>query len=173
MKVKEKSIKIITIGFLVIILLISGCTSEEKKPNENKEDSEEIVLTSPMYTDIATTSYTNDSLWNAYNVSSNLKRAFYVSDSPIQDIVDWYSEANNVVDWTIKRTGIKADPDDLTIIFGYVQIQKNETVEDETIGAYIFAKKIVEEMMLEGESLIGIAEGTWDLIIGCGEKTEE
>lgn len=174
MKAKRKVLTII-ISLLIAITLLYGCI-EEKQPDknnkeiedENKEEVEKITI--QIHQNFSKTSYQNESIWDEYNASSSLTREFYVTNTSIQEIVDWYTETGDIKDWAIKSNGIQADPEDFRIIFGYVKLQKNEEVKNQTIGVYILTKEITDDMNLEYDVLVGFAEGQWDLIDSCGKQ---
>ncbi len=146
-------------GFLILLILIlSGCTSEN------------TTVSYPLFPDVEQTSYKNETIWDIMNVSSNLNKTLYVTNSEISNIVSWYENKENIDEYEILDGGSSGiyltniDPNNVT--YGYAKIHK----ENKTEGLFVFIIKALEEMQLEKEKLMGIAEGPWDLIKNC-EKT--
>ena len=174
MMVKEKIVKLIIICFLAFILIASGCITKKEVSDKTQDTPDETPSSYPIYPNVLTTSYTNDSLWTLMNASLELERSFYVTDSEIQDIVDWYLNEENIGEYDIKQgdehggasivSVTNIDPYNAS--YGHVKLNKN----NETEGLFVFIIKALEEMKLEKENLMGIATGPWNLIIVC-EKT--
>lgn len=160
----KKVLLIVIIVVFVTILLIAGCTSEDQKTNKNEHDYEKILLSAPIFTNVSTTSYNDESLWAEYNVSTSLNTAFFTSGDTAEEILEWYNEKENIVNWTVNRSGIFSKAENPTVVsFGYLKLKS----EDNLTGVYIFVKKIDETIDINDESLIGLAEGDWNLIYGC------
>lgn len=99
-----------------------------------------------------------------------MNRIFYVTDSDISDIVEWYENKENIGEYEILNggsSGVSITNIDLyNISYGYVKLHKDNKTE----GLFVFAIKSTEEMDLEKENLMGIATGPWNIIKTC-EKT--
>lgn len=160
---KRKLNKVIVVVLLITILSMSGCMSNKNFDSENSENSE---LSIPIYPDATRSSYENDSLWEEMNTSLSLERSFYESNSSIEEIIDWYSNSDNLGNWKLeysKKAATTKDP--FNISYGHVKMHYNYE-----IGIYVFAIKNNESMGLSSQTLIGIAKGNWSLIEHCDRK---
>ena len=168
---KDKNVKAIIIYFVAMSLMLSGCITKQETTN-NKENEKITIF--PVYSNATKSTYTNDTLWVIMNVSLDLNRTYYETNTEIEDIIDWYLTEENIGEYNIKKgdehggasiiSTSNIDPNNAS--YGYVKLNKN----NETEGLFVFIIKGLEEMQLEKKYLMGIATGPWDKIIIC-EKT--
>jgi len=160
----KKIVNMITGCFIASIFILSGCTSNDSNQDIKSDNSY------PLFPNAKQTTYENDTIWNIMNVSSELNKTFYVTDSEISDIIDWYETRENIEEYEILdggSSGISITNIDVNnVSYGYAKVHKN----NKTKGLFVFVIKSLEEMQLEKENLMGIAIGPWDLIDVC-EKT--
>jgi hypothetical protein len=164
MWMNKRLLDLVIVCSILLISALAGCISID--PDEDTTPN----VPYPLFSNAQETSYKNDTICNILNVSSDLNKTFYVTDSNILDIVNWYENKENLGDYTLLdggRTGISTtniDPNNIS--YGFVQVHKN----NKTQGLFIFIIKGLEEMNLEKENLMGVVTGHWDLIKAC-EKT--
>jgi hypothetical protein len=152
-KMKRKIISGVFSLILIIFLLATGCIS----------DNNEEIPPIPIITYATSANYSNDTLWLEVNVSLSLEREFYVTYSPIETIVSWYENEDNIPGWSIKSSKVSGSPEDpFNVSYGHVKIQNSEN------GGFIFIKKIEADWHLDGISLIGITNGKWTQIENFG-----
>ena len=161
----DKNITRIVMGLIIAFILLSAfliTNSSNESINKNTPY--------PLFPDLELATYTNSTIWEIVNVSSQLNKTFYAADSEISDIVEWYENSENIEEYEIidgGSSGISTTNIDINnISYGYVKLHKNNKTE----GLFLFAIKSIDEMNLEKENLIGIATGPWDIIKTC-EKT--
>ncbi len=164
MIMKNKFLTIISIVILVLTLALSGCYEDKNNQNTN------VKITYPLHPNAEETTYKNETIWNIMNVSSELNKTFYVTDTSVSDIVDWYSNKQNIPGYSFLDGGgsiisVEKDIDPNNISYGYVKVHKNNKTE----GLFVFIIKGLEEMQLEKENLMGITTGPWNLIDSCGK----
>ena len=157
----KKIMNTITGCFIVTILILSGCTTKDT----NQETEQETPY--PLFSYAKKTTYQNETIWATLNVSSELNKTFYMTDSEIESIVNWYENKEHIGDYQLQNGGSSGlyltniDPENIS--YGYVKIHKNNKTE----GLFVFAVKALEEMNLEKENLLGVATGPWELINNC------
>jgi len=160
----KRIVNMITGCFIASIFILAGCTS-----NDSNQDTKSNI-SYPLFPNAEQTTYKNDTLWTIMNVSSELNKTFYVTDSEISDIIDWYETRENIDEYEILDGGASGmsttNIDVNNISYGYVKVHKNNKTE----GLFVFVIKSLEEMQLEKENLMGIVIGPWNLIDIC-EKT--
>ena len=159
LQMTNKNIKLILLFFIIIsVVLISfiGINNKDKSTIENKEQDAKQEYSIPLLENISKIKDYDDSLVENLNISSSLNTSIYQSNASIKYIVDWYSVKENRKNWTIKKSGIKAEnPDKPELItFGYVELKREET------GLYIFC------INQSGYTILGTAIGKYSEIEG-------
>ena len=161
----NKNILRVIIGFFIVIILVSAFLIT-RDPSQNVKPVKTSIFY-PLFTDLEETTYENDTIWNVVNASSEMNKTFYITDSKITDIIEWYENKANIGKYKILDGGSSGisttniDPNNVS--YGYVKLHKNNKTE----GLFVFVIKSLERINLEKENLMGIATGPWNVIKTC------
>ena len=167
MHMKTKILKIILSLCLVTILLMSGCTTEQKSSendnvNDNDyssgDDSKELDV--PLYSGLTdVTSMVEDTLWTEMDVLSTMDKKAYSSSDLVDTIYNWY--LLNYGEWEL----YSSSPASSESLSAYLKLKNSDS------GAFIFIMD--DKMNPDGGSVIGIAQGTWTQTSSCGSTKDE
>ena len=156
---------------LTIFLLLSGCVTQQKngsiqngmQPNGGQYETAKLDV--PIYPDANEIVYMpDDKLWTDFNVSSSLNRKAYTSMSSVQEIYEWY--LNNIAGWEIVEKSVFENPQTSEKEFVYIKLKNN------TKGVFLAIMGVNEDMLMKGQSILAIAQGSWSLIELCGSSME-
>ena len=163
--------RIILLVACLCFLLFSGCTEQESQENEEQnnngssEEQQADIPTIPLYTDAEAITLLDNRLWEDFHVDASLEKDMYSSDADLVTLYTWYQEQMD--EWTFSSGEMLEEPDSEVSSMGYLVFQSDD------YGAFLLFMKKEEQMPIDGETVFGIAQGSWDLISVCGLEDEK
>jgi len=165
---QEKIKKIIILGFLILILLLSGCTSNDNGTDENEssenggdytsEDNKELDI--PLYPGVIDiTTMVDSTLWSEVGGSLDLDNKGYNSEDDVDTIYNWY--LLNYGEWELDSHS----PSSSKTLTAYLKLKNGG------FGLYIFIMD--DKMNPAGGSMIGLCQGTWTQVSSCGLTVDD